>query len=150
MPRSPTTNGSSSSRSGPSATMSRSRARSARRTSCFMPPRSRRNLLERGGMKHDVRLADRARDRLIVADGPDLELEDPFVVGERGIFGGRLLAAPLSAHLVLLGLVPREHDDLRGFPELARHQAAHERLPERARAAGDEDTLTVEHPEPRT
>jgi hypothetical protein len=50
----------------------------------------------------------------------------------------------VEAHLVLLGLVARHHDDAVGLAAGGLEQAAHQGLAERPGAAGDQDPLAVE------
>lgn len=103
-----------------------------------------RHLLHRGGVDDDIDVAQRQGYRVVVAYVADAELQPAAEVVEHDLVGRGAPVLEVEAHLVLLGLVPRHHDDpIRPAPG-GLEQAAHQRLAERPGAAGDQDPLAVE------
>ena len=102
-----------------------------------------RNLLERGRVDDDVRVADRGEDAVVAADVPDAELEElPEVVVDDFVGRARTLLV-FDAHVVLLGFVAREDDDLRGRAVGAGEQPARQHLAEGAGPSRDENAFVL-------
>ena len=82
-------------------------------------------------------------ERLVVADVADPELEHVACLLVDHVVSGRAAVKEPQAHVVLLGLVTREHGHARRPTEAAVEQPAHDTMPEGARASGHHNPLVV-------
>ena len=104
------------------------------------------HLLQRRRIDDDVGVAQGRGDAVEVAHVADAELEQPFEVVIDDFVRRGLAVLILQPHVVLLGLVAREDDDLVRHAQFAGEEPPDEHLAERAGAAGDENALVIEDP----
>src|SRR5688572_748 len=91
---------------------------------------ARRHLFERGSVDDDIHAPHGGRDGMEIPYVADLERQQLIGVAVDDLVSGDLPMLELEPQIVLLRLVAREHDDLRGPPELARENAAQQHLSE--------------------
>src|SRR5439155_18787205 len=84
-------------------------------------------------------------DRVEIANVPDSKLKHVSVVAVDDVIGSGSAVQPLHPHLVLLRLVPREHDDPLRVAELAGEDPLDDSLPKGTGPSGDKDAFPVKH-----